>query len=140
MIYKHGNRNIRIPDSDIDKFMRNNGITKDEAVQMWLEDEGYLDNEEQNELCQKAKENRITATIHQASAVDPKKKTQRERVKKDNPTKERVIAATAELLRTFADNVTISNPTKMIHFELDGHKYDFNLIQKNENLEKKKAK
>ena len=71
-------KNVRIPDGEISKFMSNHGISKEDAIQMWLEDEGYLENEEQEALCQKAKENRITATIHEASAKDPRKKTQRE--------------------------------------------------------------
>ena len=64
---------INIPDSEIEKSMKILDLTKEQAIEMWLEDEGYLDNEEQLELTQKAKENKITATIHSARDVSKPK-------------------------------------------------------------------
>ena len=122
-------KTIRIPDSEINKFVSNHGITKDEAIQMWLEDEGYLENEEQEALCQKAKENRITATIHDASAKDPRKKTQRERVKKEDPTKEMIIAEIAKMLPNFAENVKIENAGKLITFTIGADNFKLDLIR-----------
>ena len=122
-------RNVRIPDDEINKFVTNHGITKDEAIQMWLEDEGYLENEEQEALCQKAKENRITATIHEASAKDPKKKTQRERVKKEDSTKEMIIAEIAKMLPQFAENVKIENAGKLITFSIGADNFKIDLIR-----------
>lgn len=132
MKYNLNGKTINIPDTDIERSMKCLEISKDEAIQMWLEDEGYLENEEQEELCRKAKENRVTATIHQAKATEPKKKAQKERVRKENPTKEKIIAETAEMLRQFADNVQILNVGKLISFELDGKKFEFDLKQKRE--------
>lgn len=123
------NKTINIPDKEIEIYMKNLDLTKEEAIQMYLEDEGYETNEEQEILCQKAKDNRITATVHQAKATCAKK-TQKERVKKENPTKEMVIAETAEMLKAIAENVEITNKTKLITFELNGNKYEFNLIEK----------
>lgn len=122
-------KNVRIPDSEIDKFITNHGISKDEAIQMWLEDEGYLENEEQEALCQKAKDNRITATIHEASAKDPRKKTQRERVKKEDPTKEMIIAEIAKMLPQFAENVKIENAGKLITFSIGADNFKIDLIR-----------
>ena len=70
MLYTLGNKKIRIPDADIEHSMKTLKLTQEKAIQMWLEDEGYLDNAEQEALEQKAKDNRITATIHQAQAAD----------------------------------------------------------------------
>lgn len=123
------NKIINIPDKEIEIYMKNLDLTKEQAIQMYLEDEGYETNEEQETLCQKAKDNRVTATVHQAKATYTKK-TQKERVKKENPTKEMVIAETAEMLRSIAENVEITNKTKLIAFELNGNKYEFNLIEK----------
>ena len=53
-------------------------------------------------------------------------------MRKENPTKEKVIAETAEMLRQFADNVQILNVGKLISFELDGKKFEFDLKQKRE--------
>lgn len=67
-------RNINIPDKDIEKSMKLLELTKEEAIEMWLEDEGYLDNEEQNELDDKAKKVKID---HGASAVDKTQKKEK---------------------------------------------------------------
>ena len=81
---------IRIKEQEVEKIAAGLGITNQEAIQVWLEDNGYLENAEQVQLDTKAKSNRITATIHQAKAINTKK-TQRERVLKDDPTKENII-------------------------------------------------
>lgn len=129
MNYNFNGKNIRIPDADIERSMKMLELTKEEAIRVWLEDEGYLENEEQEELCKKAKENRITATIHEASAIN-KKKTQRERVRKENPTKEMVIAEIAKILPNFAENVQVLNIGKLISFTIGENTYEIDLKQK----------
>ena len=130
MTYKLGNKTIKIPDADIKRSVEKLGITKEEAIQVWLEDEGYLENEEQEALEKKAKENRITATVHQARAINPEKKTQKERVHKDDPTKELIIAETAKFLEKYAENIQITNIGKLISFKIGEDDYEFNLIRK----------
>ena len=136
MKYSLNGKAIRIPDTDIERSVKTFGITKDEAIQMWLEDEGYLDNEEQEELERKAKENRITATIHQAKSTTEKQKTQKERVQKADPTKEEIIKEVANLINTMCGNAEITNKTKLIAFELNGEKFELNLIRKRKPKEK----
>jgi len=131
MKYNFNGKNINIPDTTIQKTMQGLNVSKDEAIQIYLEDEGYLDNEEQTELDQKAKNNHITATIHQAR-MGTQKKTQRERVKKEDATKEMIIAEMAAFLPTIADNIAevrVKNPTKLVTFELDGVQFTIDLIR-----------
>ena len=130
MTYDFNGKKLKIPDSEIEKSMKSLDLTKEEAIQMWLEDEGYLDNEEQEALEKKAKENRITATIHQASAKDVRKKSQKERVRKENPTKEMVIAEIAKILPNFAENIQILNVSKLISFTIGEETYEIDLKQK----------
>lgn len=131
MTYNLNGKNIRIPDADIERSMKSLELSKEEAIQMWLEDEGYLENEEQEALEKKAKENRITATIHQASATDKVvKKTQKERCRKESPTKEMVIREIAALLPNFAENVEVLNVGKLISFQIGEEKYEIDLKQK----------
>ena len=139
MIYElKGGKRITIPDATIANYRKMLGLTHREAVQMWLEDEGYEVNAEQEALCQKAKENRVIATVHQARAYTPK--TQRERVKKADPTKEGIIAAIAEMLPTLnAENVEIANAGKIITFTIGGDKYKLDLIRQRPPKEKGKA-
>jgi hypothetical protein len=56
-----------INDKQIDNLMKNLDLTKEEAIQTYLEDEGILENAEQTALDKKAtivykKENRVTKT------------------------------------------------------------------------------
>lgn len=139
MLYElKGGKRVNIPDATIQTYRKMLGLTQREAIQMWLEDEGYEVNAEQEALCQKAKENRVTATVHQARAYTPK--TQRERVKKADPTKEGIIAAIAELLPSLnAENVEIANAGKIITFTIGADKYKLDLIRNRAPKEKGKA-
>ena len=129
---------VRIPQDEVNRSMALLHLSKDDAIQMWLEDEGYEINEEQEALCQKAKDNRITATVHQAKSYTPK--TQRERVKKADPTKEGITAAIADLLPSLnAENVVIENAGKIITFTIGGDKYKLDLIRQRPPKEKGKA-
>lgn len=130
---------VNIPDEEIHKQMRLLKLTQSEAVQMWLEDEGYEHNEEQEALEQKAKENRITATIHQARA-EVKQKTQRERVVKPDQVKEDLIQAIADLLNQMGcENVEIVNKTKLITFRQGSDSFKIDLSRKNQKLADRKA-
>lgn len=120
---------VNVPMEEVNKSMRLLKLSKDEAIQMWLEDEGYMENEEQEALERKAKENRITATIHQAKA-EYKQKTQRERVVKEDKVKEAIIQAVADLLPSLeATNVVIEKKGKLITFEVGADKFKFDLIR-----------
>ena len=68
---------VNIPDKIIEKSMKNLEISKDEAIEMWLEDEGYFDNEEQLDLEQKAKDSGIMRTIHKAKDIEKPKEPQK---------------------------------------------------------------
>lgn len=107
-------------------------IDYDEAIQMWLEDEGYLENEEQETLCKKAKDSGIMSTIHGAKAEKPKAKVERER--KENPTKERIIAEMGKFLCQLdgISGVNITNIGKIIEFECENKHFKLDLIQKRE--------
>ena len=131
MIYELNGKEIRIPEADIKRLVSTMNIDEEEAMEIWLEDEGYLINEEQEELCKLAKDNRVLASLHRGKdAGEPKKKTQRERVVKENPTKEMIISAIAELLPNFAENVVVENKGKIITFTIGEDEFKIDLIQK----------
>ena len=121
-------KNINIPETEIENNMKLVD-SREEAIQIWLEDNGYAINEEQEALCQKAKDNRITATIHDAKDIEVEKK-KREVTRKENPTKEMIISEVAALLKGLAEDVTIENAAKIITFTLDGNSYKLDLIQR----------
>lgn len=132
MVFKLEGREkeIRIPDEDIKRIEKGLGVSTAEAIDIWLEDEGYLENEEQEQLCKKAKENRVTATIHQAKA-DGAEKKKRVVERKENPTKEGVISLLAQTLKDNGyDNVMITNVGKIIEFNANGETFKLDLIQR----------
>lgn len=135
MIYNLKGKQIDIPDEDIDNLVDTLELSIDEAIQTWLNDEGYLENEEVAALTQKAKDNRITATIHEAKAEGRKK---REIVRKENPTKEALIEVLKDTLLSLdgATNIQVVNIGKIIEFEYGGNRYKLDLIQRRQ--EKKK--
>lgn len=132
MKYEYNGKTLNIPDDFIQNAMKNLSIDEDEAIQLWLEDNDYEINEEQMALDAKAKANVKVANIVKARAAEPgKKKTQRERVKKEDPTKEGVIAALAKALPELAnaENVTIVNAGKLITFTIGEDTYKLDLVR-----------
>ena len=132
MKYEYNGKTLNIPDDFIQNAMKNLSIDEDEAIQLWLEDNDYEVNEEQMALDAKAKANVKVANIVKARAADPsKKKTQRERVKKEDPTKGGVIAALAKALPELAnaENVTIVNAGKLITFTIGEDTYKLDLVR-----------
>lgn len=115
----------------LENMMKNLDIDMDEAVFTWLEDEEYLINEEQAELTKQAKENKSIKIIGaKAEKKVAAKKTQKERVVKENPTKEMIISAIAELLPNFAQNVVVENKGKLITFTVGEDEFKLDLTQK----------
>lgn len=132
MRYDFNGKMVNIPDQEIEKAMKNLNLTKDEAIEMWLEDEGYIDNPEQLELCQKAKDNKITATIHQASGDRPKKQSKPKTVKVSDE-KQALFTLLEVTLDDYCKEMggkrTILNPNKLIQVELNGKTFKIDLIE-----------
>ena len=122
-------RTIQVPNAEVSKLQAQLKISKAEAVDLWLFDHDYIENEEEQALTAKAKENRITATIHEAKA-EVKQKTQRERVVKEDKVKEGIIQAVADMLPNLdAENVVIEKKGKLITFEVGTDKFKLDLIR-----------
>lgn len=104
----------------------------DEAVLTWLEDEGYLENEEQEELCAAAKENKSLAATRKGIRDGAKEKKKVVRTVKENPTKEMIIAAIAKAVEGIdgAANIIVENKSKLITFELNNESFKIDLIQR----------
>lgn len=119
---------VKVSTEYVNNMVKNLGISEEEAIITWLEDEGYMENEEQNELDNIAKANKPKI---KATTEKPKKKTPKERTQKPNPTKEKIIQNIAEMLENMqVDNLNIENKAKLITFTLDGHDFKLDLVQK----------
>lgn len=129
MRYNFNGKNINIPDTEIEKSMKILGMSKEEAIEMWLEDEGYLDNEEQTELEQKAKENKITATIHGASATE-KKKQSKPKVVQTSDEKKLLFSQIEGFLKNYTTHkVEILKENKLIQVKIGEKIFKVDLIE-----------
>lgn len=104
----------------------------DEAVLTWLEDEGYLENEEQEELCAAAKENKSLAAARKGIRDGAKEKKKVVRTIKENPTKEMIISEIAKCIEAIngTANIVVENKGKLITFELNNESFKIDLIQR----------
>ena len=112
--------------------MKSLDLTKEQAIEMWLDDEGYTDNEEQLELEKKAKESGIMRDIHGASATDKVKKTAPKTVKVSEEKKD-LFSLLYDTLRDyeidFDGKTTILKEIKLIQFEINGKTFKIDLIE-----------
>ena len=126
--YEFNGKKLNIPKAEIEKSMKVLGLSKDDAIQMWLEDEGYLENEEQENLCKLAKENKITATIHQASGKTEKKQS-KPRTVKISDEKQALFKDLVDFLTESNQNVEILKENKLIQVKIGENTFKIDLIE-----------
>lgn len=129
MIYNFNGKNINIPDKEIEKAMKSLELTKEEAIEMWLEDEGYMDNEEQIALTQKVKDSGIMTTIHGASAEKKEKKEKKPKTVKISEEKQELFKTILENLQENFENVEVLNPNKLISIKINEKTFKLDLIE-----------
>ena len=123
---------VKAMTSYLENMVKTLDIDMDEAVLTWLEDEGYLVNEEQEELCAAAKENKSLAAARKGIRDGAKEKKKVVRTIKENPTKEMIIAEIAKCIETIngTANMVVENKGKLITFELNNESFKIDLIQR----------
>ena len=129
MKYNFNGKQINIPDKEIKKSMELLELTEEEAIEMWLEDEGYLDNEEQIKLTQKAKENGILSTIHGAKAENVEKKEKKPKTVKISEEKQELFKAILENLEENFENVEVLKQNKLISIKINDKTFKLDLIE-----------
>lgn len=112
----------------VEKTMKILETDMEDVLLMWLEDNDYIVNEEQEELDKQAK-GKIKLV---ATKETPKKKTPKERVQKENPTKELIIQTIYNALQQIDNisSVNVENKAKLITFELNNEQFKVDLVQK----------
>ena len=120
-------KNVNIPDDTIKKYMETLELTEEEAIQTYLEEEGYLENEEVEEMTKKAKINKTDKIVVQSKVE--KKKT--ERKPKENPLKQAIIEDIYKFLakNSTLQGVKVVNNTKTIDFYAENKYFSLNLVE-----------
>lgn len=126
MVYNLKGRNITIPDNEIKSLMKLD-LTKEEAIQTWLEDNEYLENDEQIELDAKAKKVKID---HGASSVDKtEKKLRAPRTIKVSDEKVALFENLVGTLMEAYENVDILKENKLIQVKIGEKLFKIDLIE-----------
>lgn len=126
-------KQVKVDKKWVDTSIQKLDTDLEDVLLMWLEDNDYLVNDEQEELDKQAR-GKVKLV---ANADKPKKKTPKERVQKENPTKELIIQTIANALQTLdITDLNIENKAKLITFNYNGESFKVDLIQRR----KEKAK
>ena len=128
MVFNFNGKNLNIPDVEIKNSMEKLGLSKEDAIQMWLEDNDYEVNEEQAELDAKAKKVKID---HGASAVDKtekKEKKPRPKVASDEK-KELFDEIFSNLANVYGENAKIEKENKLIIVKIGEKEFKLDLIE-----------
>jgi hypothetical protein len=126
MIYNLDGKNIRIDDNEIIKLTELLDLTKEQAIQMWLEDNDYLENEEQNALDEKASKVKISMGAR-SSAPTKEKKPRTTKVSDEK--KELFSEILSDLKGFYGGNVTVLKENKLIEVKMGGKTFKIDIIE-----------
>ena len=118
-------KTISIPDDEIKANMKL-GITEDEAVEMWLEDNEYEVNEEQTALEEKAKGVKID---HGAGNTERKKPSKPRTVHTSDEKKELFSEILSDLEDVYKGNVEVLNENKLISVRIGEKLFKIDVIE-----------
>lgn len=125
-------------EAEILDMMSRNGYTREEAEELWDWDNSDEETEETAEAAKNWKA--MSRTAHDARTVKTpgQKKEKKPRERTPNMTKRDIIDCLKEAVEFLegASNVVITNIEKYITFDMNGEKYEINLIQKRKPKEK----
>lgn len=126
MVYTNSKGNsYNIPDTELTKLSTKLGISRDEAVELWLCDHGIEENEEQNEVEEIAKNNPFKVV---AKAENVTKKPRKPRTVKISDEKRRIFNdIKAFICEKYNAEVEIDNKSLKIHE--NGVNFQLNLIE-----------
>lgn len=120
-------KQVKIATSWVEKTTKLLDTDTEDVLLMWLEDNDYLENEEQEELDKTAKANKVKLVATDKA----KKKTPKERVAKPQPEKEFLISLLAKALENEdISDLKVENKAKLITFSYKNHDYKLDLVQK----------
>lgn len=126
------NKVVKCSTEWVEKSMKALNTDIEDVLLMFLEDNDYIVNEEQEELDKQAK-----GKVKLVANSEKPKKTPKERVQKENPTKELIIQTIANALQSLdITDLNIENKAKLITFNYNNESFKVDLVQKR----KEKAK
>lgn len=129
MKYEINGKTIVIADKEIEKTMKLLDLTKEQAIELYLEDNGYLENEEQIALDEKASKVKVSVGAR-SSAPTKEKKIRTTKVSDEK--KELFATIVRNLDRAEGverENVTILKENKLIEVKIGAKTFKIDLIE-----------
>lgn len=122
-------KTINIPDATIKEYEKCFELSTEEAIKMYLEEEGYLDNAELDELEEKAEKNKVSVR-GEAKSKTERKKTSKPKVVKVSDTKKELFSKISQFLAdTFGENAEILKENKLIQVKIGEDMFKIDIIQ-----------
>lgn len=127
MVVKVNEKSVKIPDETIKKYIDKLSLTKDEAIALYLEEEGYQVNAEYEELDKKAKQVKI---LKGAKAETPSKPRKPRTVKISDEKQELFAFVQNALIEEYsADNVKVIKENKLFTITIGDKVFKIDLIE-----------
>ena len=126
MKYEINGKTIVIADKEIEKSMKLLDLTKEQAIKLYLEDNGYLENEEQTALDEKASKVKISV---EARASAPTKEKRPRTTKVSDEKKELFSEILSDLEDVYKENVTVLKENKLIEVKMGGKTFKIDIVE-----------
>jgi len=124
--YDFDGKIIIIPDKELDKLMSSLELTRQDAIDLWLSDNGYEDNEEQEELDEKASKVKILKDISQKKS----KKGRKPVIKAVSDEKKALFNEISGFLkRVYGINTEIITENKLITVRIGDKTFKIDVIE-----------
>lgn len=123
MTYTIGNKRFSIPNEELEKLEKNLGISKMEAIHVWLADHEEEVNEEQELL------NKTAGAVEREKTRGVKKKQTKPRTVKISDEKQALFKYIFSELSENFDNVQVLKENKLIEVEIGGKIFKIDIIE-----------
>ncbi len=115
---------MKVNEKEINELMKRHNLTKDKATQLWLEDNGIIENAEIEEMTKKAKEN---VKRYEKNTSKQRKKSTKER--KVDTEKGQILEVVKNALIENNINVTGQKTETEIYFEINNVNFTLKLTR-----------
>ena len=126
MKYTVNGKTMNIPNEELEKSMKILELTKEEAIQLWLEDNGFEENEEQNALDKKAKKVKVN---HGAGDSGKGKNSKPRTVVVSDEKKELFSEIFNNLADIYGENAKIEKENKLIIVKIADRTFKIDIIE-----------
>ena len=121
---------VNIPDEELNKYIEKLDLSIDDAIDLWLEDNDFEVNEEQQALDEKAKKVKIQ---HDAAGDKPRKKSDKPRTVKVSDAKKELFTQFSQFLAKFCEentaNYAVLTENKLFQVNFGGETFKIDIIQ-----------